>query len=1053
VGGRVSASILDNVLVDLDYVNGELFDTSFSPNRENKSQWLEKGDWLKSAAQADVYKVFFVGNNPAVVFAQCGKSSYEKIEAFNKIWCLSGPRILFLEAEGELSVIDLAQEPVRITKTKKQREYDTLIKLNSVKDILENLQQFHRDNIESGKVFQDVQFGDIKNRADHTLISDLRFVRRKLMDSGLSESCTHSLIGRSIFIRYLEDRKILTDEYFIKVAGKNKEWKELIIELVPDKIFDFSNNESMYLRILQDKDFTYTLFRSLSHDFNGDMFPDIDTEENEVKPKHLELLRNMLQGNTEPHLFFFSYKFNIIPLNLISAIYEEFYQSSLSPNTGKKNQARQEGAFYTPPALVEFVLSRVLTKDVIKQKPRILDPACGSGIFLVEAFRRIVRYYYSEGKTISFTKLKEILKDQLVGIEINKEAAHITAFSLYLALLNYLDPPSILEQIRKGERLPNLVTSGKKSNNHFNVIHECNAFNLEKETIGKIDIVVGNPPWGSPGKKEKLSVSVRKQIEDMLAWCSKKSYEIGDEDPSQAFLLLALDVLTENGHCAMLTSNGVLLGLGKKTVVFRKTLINNACLTEVFNFAHIRKFFFNKAISPFFFIHYRKQKQNDTPVVYWSPKQIKCIENTQYILLSKYDRALIIKQNLISNKTWKMNWFGRHADYVFISQLNNYKKLITIVNRNKSGRGYQKTPAEHEYPDVSTLASLKLSSFKKYSELSFIETPKKLHRAGVKSVYHGSRLLIKKGISTRANGSFVARYETQSFCFTNTIDGLKLMDDNENKYLLILGILWSSFSKYYFFNISAKWGIWHDEIYLNKELLYLPIPEELTNKNATHIVSLVRKLREYKPEIQDLIYPKGVPKEKIDRQRKIWENELDKAVFDLYELTEQQKELINDFINVTLPFFYNPHKSIGVKPVIVNNDTEWIENYAIRFSECWQPYLNSDETLRADLCLALSGNVIALEFYIADFGDNWDLVPKNKLWDKLLSDIAKFSTRPLGTSEILVDGIVYSITNDTIIIIKRNEKRLWTKSLAYEDAESIMTKRILSSNIKTVSLK
>lgn len=1048
----MSTPILDNVLIDLDYINGELFDASPSPNNENKSHWLEKGDWLKSAAQAGVDKVFFVENNPAVVFAQSGKLPADKIETFNKIWCLSGPRILFLETEGELSVIDLAQEPIRRTNTEKQREYDTLVKLNSVKDILQNLQQFHRNNIESGKVFQDVQFGDIKKRADQALISDLRFVRKNLINSRLSNSCTHSLIGRSIFIRYLEDRKILTDEYFMKVAGKNKVWKELINEPDPEEKIDFSNIESKYLRVLRDKDFTYALFRSLSHDFNGDMFPNIDTEEKKVKPKHLNLLRNMLQGNTEHQLFFFSYKFDIIPLNLISAIYEEFYQSSSPPKSDEKGQARQEGAFYTPPALVEFVLSRVLTKDVIKQKPRILDPACGSGIFLVETFRRIVRYHYSNGKTLSFTELKEILKEQLVGIEINNEAAHITAFSLYMALLNYLDPPSILAHIKEGKRLPNLVVSGKKSENHFNIIHEGNAFNLGKETIGNVDIVVGNPPWGSPGK-EKLSDKVKKQIEDMLGWCFKKGYTIGDEDPSQAFLLLAMDILSESGHCAMLTSNGVLLGLGEKTVAFRKTLMNNACLTEVFNFAHIRKFFFNGAISPFFFIHYKKQEQKDTPVVYWSPKQVKCIENTQYIFLSKYDRAFIVNQNLTSNKTWKINWFGRHADYVFISQLNNFRKLISIVDRDMSGQGYIKSPGLYEFPNKGKLKSLIVSSFNKYENLLFMESPKRCYRQGVTAVYTGPRLLVKRGISTNSYLQFVTRYETIPFCFTNSIHGLKLIEDNENIYLVILGILWSSFSKYYFFNTTSHWGIWHDEIYLNEELLYLPIPEELSSKNAAHIVSLVKKLREYKPEIIDLLHPEGIPEAKIEKQRKIWEDKLDKAVFELYELTEQQKELVNDFNNVTLPFFYDPHNSIGVKPVLSNNDTEWIKSYAIRFSECWQPYLNSNETLRADLCIALSDNVIALEFYIADFDDDWDLTPKNKLWDKLLSEIANFSVRPLGTSEILIDGIVQNITNDSIIIIKRNEKRFWTNSMAYEDAESTLTKRILGTTTITGSNK
>jgi hypothetical protein len=1043
----MSNSILDDVIVGLDYIHGELFDASPSPNSKNKVHWLEKGDWLKSAAQADVQKIFFVENNPVVVFAQCGKSPNEKNEAFNKIRCLAGPRILFLETDGELSVVDLAQDPIRITKNEIQREFEILEKLDITRNVLQKLQKYHRDNIETGKVFQDERFGDIRKRVDQALISDLRLIRKRLIDDNLSESCTHSLIGRSIFIRYLEDRKILADDYFLKVAKGNKTWKELISKPASEEDSDFSNNKSKYLRVLQDKDFTYTLFRALSHDFNGDMFPDIDIEEKKVKIKHLKMLRNMLYSNTEPQLFFYSYKFDIIPLNLISAIYEEFYQSSSQSATDKKSHSRQEGAFYTPPSLVEFVLSRVLTKEIIKQTPRILDPACGSGIFLVESFRRIARYHYGEGKNLTFDDLREILREQLVGIEVNKEAARITAFSLYLALLNYLDPPSILEHIKQGRRLPNLVLTDKKTDNHFNIIHDVNAFNLKKENIGKVDIVVGNPPWGSPGRK--ASADIKQQINDMIFWCTKKDFTIGDKDPSQAFLLFALDILDNNGHCAMLTSSAAFLSLGKKAVAFRKTLMMNVCLTEVFNFAHVREFFFNGAIAPFFIIHYKKQKQNNTAVTYWSPKQIKYIENTQSIVLSKYDRAYIINQNLISNKTWKINWFGRHPDFIFIYHLENLKKLKDFIDRKNSGQGYKENPSEDEYPEVSKLKSLIIPSFEKYSKLKFKDAPKKFHRKGVTSVYHGSRLLIKKGISTNTRDLFIVRYETKSFCFTNSIDGLKLKSSDEYNYLLILGILWSLFSKYYFFHISAKWGIWHYEIYLNEELLCLPMPEKLSGKSAERVVSLVKKLKEYKPSEYDLIHPEGITEEKIEKQRKQWEKELDEAVFELYDLTDQQIDLINDFNNITLPFFYDPYNSRSVEPAVKNEDTEWIKNYAMKFSECWQPYLEHDETLRADLCIALSENVIAMEFYIADINDDWDLYPKNKLWEKALSDIAKVSKRPLGSSEILVDNIVQVITNDNIIIIKRNEKRFWTKSIAYEDAESTLTKRILGTMITT----
>jgi hypothetical protein len=337
--------------------------------------------------------------------------------------------------------------------------------------------------------------------------------------------------------------------------------------------------------------------------------------------------------------------------------------------------------------------------------------------------------------------------------------------------------------------------------------------------------------------------------------------------------------------------------------------------------------------------------------------------------------------------------------------------------------------------------------------LSFKSTPKKLHRKGIIAVYHGPRLLIKRGISTKTNDLFVARYEKDSFCFTNSIHGIKLKKNEENVYLSVLGILWSLFSKYYFFHVSAKWGIWHDEIYLDEELLHLPIPKKLTGKSAIRVVSLVKKLREYNPQIEDLYNKNGIQEHKIEKQRKQWEAELDEAVFDLYGLTEQQKELIRDFDSVTLEFFYKPYNCRGIEPVLGEDNTQWIKDYAIRFSECWQPYLNPDETLRADLCIALSENIIALEFYISDIDDDWDLFPKDKLWDKILDEIANFSKRPLGSSEILVESIVQVITNDSIIIIERNEKRFWTKSLAYEDAESTITKRILGTSTITGSAK
>jgi len=190
----------------------------------------------------------------------------------------------------------------------------------------------------------------------------------------------------------------------------------------------------------------------------------------------------------------------------------------------------------------------------------------------------------------------------------------------------------------------------------------------------------------------------------------------------------------------------------------------------------------------------------------------------------------------------------------------------------------------------------------------------------------------------------------------------------------------------------------------------------------------------------------GIPEKQIEAQRCEWENELDEAVFDLYGFSNAERDLIRDCCEVTLPFFYQPYKSIGAMPVIdASDNTEWLQQYASIFADCWQPYLSENEVLRADLHVGASGNMVALEFYAADKGDKWALRPQRDSWSLLLDELNKNLQRPMGSSQILLDGIVYAVSNDSIIVVKRNEKRFWTRSLAREDAEATLCKRMVET--------
>ncbi len=234
--------------------------------------------------------------------------------------------------------------------------------------------------------------------------------------------------------------------------SKRKEWRKLLEADIP--VLNRTMANLFFLRVLTSKEFTYALFDQLAHDFNGDTFPVEPDERRAVLQSHLSMLRKFLLGvpGQQEQLFFHAYNFSIVPIELISSIYEEFYNERVGDD---KNQ----GTHYTPPALVEFLLAHTLTPEVLAKKPRVMDPACGSGIFLVEAFRRMVRHLCATTGKERPTRqeLRAILRDQIAGIDINDEAIRVAAFSLYLAFLHYQKPREVLPD--PGE---NLATQPEK---------------------------------------------------------------------------------------------------------------------------------------------------------------------------------------------------------------------------------------------------------------------------------------------------------------------------------------------------------------------------------------------------------------------------------------------------------------------------------------------------------------------------------------------------------------------------------------------------------------
>jgi type I restriction-modification system DNA methylase subunit len=1042
---------LENIYKELDFSSGDLLPVADSPNSNIRhSDWLEKGEWLLAGNRANAQKIFFVDNNPVAVFAECKDNDLNRIQAYNQAWCLARPRLLFLSSRGEITIYDLAQKPIDEKNKDDWENLKALKTLNKIHNVAQKLQNFHRDNIESGKIFGDKQFENLDNRADKALIRDLKIVLEELINMELSYDVAPTLIGRSIFIRYLEDRGILTEKYFYQIANNNDKWKKI---LQSESRIDTSDLNPFYPRILSDKDFTYALYKKLAVDFNGDMFPSVAQEENIVAQEHLSLIKDMLyhDAGIQKNLFFHSYRFDIIPLDLISSIYEVFYHYATQKNS-VSSKARQDCAFYTPPVLAEFALSKVLTPEVIKEKPRVLDPACGSGIFLVEAFRRFVRYeWYQKNKNLTFNELKKIIRDQIAGIEINKDAARISAFSLYLSMLNYLDPPDITEQIGSGNKLPNLVANDKVTENHYHCIHIGNAFDNEKiesnpilkSKFGKncADIVVGNPPWGSL-RTSKDSES-KKRKETLINWLVKNDRSIGDIEQSQAFLWRVLDFLKVGGQCGLLVSNGILGKIGTTSQQFKQKWFKSVNVKEIFNFSFVREYFFEGGISPFLYISFSNEINRDELFTYWSAKHLLNIRKNQSLIFTKYDMHRVEQNYLQKGSIWKQLLYGRHADVKFIKYLQKNTILEKFVDSEKSGGGLEIRTRDHDASILQSYKMIKIKRFSRYDDLVFEDPPEKVTRFGNIKSYYGPRLLLQRGIKQdqRENkGKITARFEKDSCCFTNSIRGIKLKSPDDWKYKVLLGIIWSSIPRYYFFLTSSNWGIWHDEIYFKQEFLKLPVTLDLENITTKKIISIVDSLRNLNNEIPNEnfnVY--GYKENKINEL----EATLDEAVFELYNLDEEQKDLVRDFIDITLPSYYKKDKNTGEMPALKGNDFSWIERYIHVFAKRWNIYLNRNEEMKAKVHLGAHNNMVAIEFFPAISKDTLNLEPKNNSWGYILEQIGDKLPIPMGTSKILLDSMVYVVTDTGIIVIKRNEKRFWTRSLAREDADTTICKAMV----------
>ncbi len=268
------------------------------------------------------------------------------------------------------------------------------------------------------------------------------------------------LLLLTVLIKYLEDRGVFPDAWFDR----------------------HQKNASTFFEVLKrgTADNVRGLLESLERKFNGDVFTLPEAEDNRLTNTELHRFAELVESRTiqGQRYLWEQYSFRHIPVEVISHLYQRFAQ-------------KRAGAVFTPPFLASLLLDFGLPYEGLTGSERILDPTCGSGVFLVGAFRRLVHYWQSQNRWAQpdVQTLKRILKRSIFGVELQEEAVHLTAFSLALAMCDALQPNVIWRELR----FDRLVGSNLLAGDFFE--HEERLRSIGGEE--GFSLVIGNPPFQS----------------------------------------------------------------------------------------------------------------------------------------------------------------------------------------------------------------------------------------------------------------------------------------------------------------------------------------------------------------------------------------------------------------------------------------------------------------------------------------------------------------------------------------------------------------------------
>jgi type I restriction-modification system DNA methylase subunit len=744
-------------------------------------------------------------------------------------------------------------------------------------------------------------------------------------------------IDRMIFLRICEDRGIETYGALMALLNGERVYKRLCAifhradERYNSGIFHFQKEKD---RLEEPDELTLGL---------------------QIDDKPLkEIIRNLYYPDSP-------YEFAVLPADILGQVYEQFLGKVIRLTSGhravvedKPEVKKAGGVYYTPTYIVDYIAKNTVGKLLENKTPkqaaklRILDPACGSGSFLIGAYQYLLDWHrdwyvndgpekHAAGKQpalfqaakgdwrLTTAERKRILLNNIFGVDIDPQAVEVTKLSLLLKVLEGESAQTISQQLKffHERALPDLGNNVKCGNSliapdfyeqHMNLLDDeerlrINAFDWHAEfpeimKTGGFDAVIGNPPY----------ISVETTIKDVTEYylrTFRSAY--GRANSFSLFLEKALTLLNQNGNCGMITSNRILTNA--QLAKLRKLLLENIKIISILTF---KKTVFKAAVDTTVMIFQNCRPTKTHSIEIWfdiedlikgdfgisKVHQAAFLANAAQVFNVKQQEGFQELIQKIKAKSVNLNTFCQVKDGIilggikdlFLSKVRSDKRYEKWLEGNEVSRYYIAWQGRYICYDSSLIEEeLKRKRSKAKAQATTPADFKKLSRSGI--WLRNPQIFRQEKILTRQNAKrLIGVLDEKNYFVKNSLHCILLRDHSRYNLKYFLGLINSRLLDFYFQDQIGSTG----EIFSQMKIAYieqLPIrsinfSDPVDKSRHDRMVELVERML----DLHKQLAAAKIEHEKtaIQRQIEATDRQIDALVYELYGLTEEEIKIVED---------------------------------------------------------------------------------------------------------------------------------------------------------------